>query len=237
MRIFENIALGTKVTCKVAKRLANGTLGTIQTTGEIINDVSNGNPQSASRKIGNFLGNKIVAGAEAISSVDKLSNQNDTDKKEKVELIANTAIAGILLISATEIDANSDTDNHFESGSDEITSDDSNIELSLESCPVHGSDCDSIFVDSEDNLSQLIEAGEVNNEVHLRSDEIERDNSIRDSFLRAHGFESTPDGYEVHHIVPLSEGGVDSPDNMILVSEDTHDKITAEHRKFFKWNS
>ena len=47
--------------------------------------------------------------------------------------------------------------------------------------------------------------------------------------------EYAPEGYEVHHIVPLSEGGADTPENMILVKEDLHDEITAAHSKFYDW--
>ena len=50
-----------------------------------------------------------------------------------------------------------------------------------------------------------------------------------------HGYENTPEGYDVHHIVPVSEGGPDSVDNMVLVSEEEHDRITAAHRAYYGW--
>ena len=50
-----------------------------------------------------------------------------------------------------------------------------------------------------------------------------------------HGFDGVPEGYEVHHVVPLSEGGADTPDNMILVSEADHAAITSAHAGFYGW--
>ena len=41
-------------------------------------------------------------------------------------------------------------------------------------------------------------------------------------------------GYEVYHIVPLSEGGADNPYNMILLSEKDHAYITQMHRGVYQ---
>ena len=62
-----------------------------------------------------------------------------------------------------------------------------------------------------------------------------RDIGARDAFLSVHGFDGVPEGYEVHHVVPLSEGGADTPDNMILVSEADHAAITSAHAGFYGW--
>jgi len=56
-----------------------------------------------------------------------------------------------------------------------------------------------------------------------------------DAFLAQNGFTQTPAGYEVHHIVPLSQGGADTPSNMVLVTIDEHDAITQAHRRFYGW--
>lgn len=92
-----------------------------------------------------------------------------------------------------------------------------------------------VFVGNENDLQALIQAGESSNTEHIASDEITRNLEARDEFLATFGYDSVPSGYEVHHIVPLSEGGSDTPDNMILVDEDTHDKITTAHRAFYGW--
>ena len=92
-----------------------------------------------------------------------------------------------------------------------------------------------VFDGDEDDLETLTAMGEVEGTEHVDADDYARDMAARDSFLRSHGFDSVPEGYEVHHIVPLSEGGADTPDNMILVSEEDHDAITAAHAEFYGW--
>ncbi|MGI6647590.1 MAG: HNH endonuclease signature motif containing protein [Bacillota bacterium] len=62
-----------------------------------------------------------------------------------------------------------------------------------------------------------------------------RDPGMVQAFLTEHGYTETPDGYEVHHIIPLSEGGADHPANMVLVLEEEHDQITAAHQRFYQW--
>ena len=39
---------------------------------------------------------------------------------------------------------------------------------------------------------------------------------------------SVPDGYEVHHKLPIAGGGDNSPSNLILIRRDIHDSIHAE---------
>lgn len=36
-------------------------------------------------------------------------------------------------------------------------------------------------------------------------------------FLNMHGYDELPQGFEVHYIVPLSEGEADTPNNMIFL--------------------
>ena len=94
-----------------------------------------------------------------------------------------------------------------------------------------------MFEGDEGDLQDLIERGEVAGTEHVDSEDISRDMAARSAFLEQHGYDGTPDGYEVHHIVPLCEGGPDTPENMVLVSEEDHDKITAAHRAYYGWNS
>lgn len=70
---------------------------------------------------------------------------------------------------------------------------------------------------------------------HIDSDFIERSESVKIKFLHSIGRTEIPDGYEIHHIVPLSQGGLDDPRNMVLISEKDHDYITNQHRKFYNW--
>ncbi|ABO49072.1 HNH endonuclease [Desulforamulus reducens MI-1] len=86
---------------------------------------------------------------------------------------------------------------------------------------------------SDEAFDQLIDIGCVEDTTHIE-DPPRSDAAVR-SFLNKYGYEQTPEGYEVHHIIPLSEGGADSPDNMVLVTEEMHDDITAAQRDYYGW--
>jgi hypothetical protein len=70
---------------------------------------------------------------------------------------------------------------------------------------------------------------------HIDSDLIDRSETIKAEFLHSIGYSELPKGFEVHHIVPLSQGGLDIPENMVLISEEDHDFITNQHRAFYGW--
>ena len=53
--------------------------------------------------------------------------------------------------------------------------------------------------------------------------------------MQQHGLDSVPAGYEVHHIIPLCQGGADTPDNMILLSAEEHARVTAAHSAYYGW--
>lgn len=88
--------------------------------------------------------------------------------------------------------------------------------------------------DSCDDLQDLISLGELDNTEHF--DNIDRNMAVVNEFLNEHNLERL-DGYEVHHIIPLSQGGADTPDNMVLISSDLHHQITAAHNAFYGWHS
>nr|WP_304151477.1 HNH endonuclease signature motif containing protein [Mitsuokella multacida] len=87
--------------------------------------------------------------------------------------------------------------------------------------------------DSPNNLAELAEAGEFRGTHHLS--EVMRSQDARLDFLAQHGLERIPTGWELHHVVPLSEGGADTPDNMVLLKAEDHDWITTQHRIFYGW--
>lgn len=93
---------------------------------------------------------------------------------------------------------------------------------------------------SSDNLDQIIELGELDEDMphtHIPSEMQHRDMEMRRVFLKRHGYDHTPEGYEVHHIIPVSEGGADTPDNMVLLSEEDHRQVTAAHQEYYGWGA
>lgn len=89
-----------------------------------------------------------------------------------------------------------------------------------------------VFGGNDNDLSMLISMGEIDNTQHI---ETVRDPSAVAEFYKIHSLTPT-EGYEVHHIIPLSEGGADTYDNMVLIRSDLHSKITEAHRRFYGWH-
>lgn len=92
-----------------------------------------------------------------------------------------------------------------------------------------------MVIDPNEATQPLIELGCVDGTDHIFDPP--RDMGQTQAFLQMHGFENIPAGYEIHHIVPLAEGGADTPQNMVLVPEAMHDQITAAHCRFYGWNN
>lgn len=84
-------------------------------------------------------------------------------------------------------------------------------------------------------LDGLIAAGEIQGTTHINTDDEVRSEEAVKNFLHEHGYTDVPAGYEVHHIVPLSQGGADDPHNMVLLTEAQHDAVTAAHRQYYGW--
>src|SRR5690554_2217151 len=59
---------------------------------------------------------------------------------------------------------------------------------------------------------------------------VKRSESSKTTFLRSLGYSSTPNGYEIDHIIPLSKGGTDDPSNMQLLTKAQHARKTARER-------
>jgi 5-methylcytosine-specific restriction endonuclease McrA len=49
-------------------------------------------------------------------------------------------------------------------------------------------------------------------------------------FLKSKGYIKCPKEYEIDHIIPLSKGGTDCPNNMQLLTVQEHRKKTAKER-------
>jgi hypothetical protein len=59
---------------------------------------------------------------------------------------------------------------------------------------------------------------------------VDRSSSAKSDFLKSKGYKKVPDGYQIDHIVPLSEGGADKPSNMQLITTEQHKIKTSSER-------
>ena len=59
---------------------------------------------------------------------------------------------------------------------------------------------------------------------------VKRSYANRRAFLESLGLKEVPEGYEVDHIIPLSQGGSDDPSNMQLLTVEQHAQKTARER-------
>ncbi len=59
---------------------------------------------------------------------------------------------------------------------------------------------------------------------------VERSASAKNSFLKSLGYNEVPAGYHVDHIIPLSQGGRDVPENMQLITIEQHKAKTVRER-------
>jgi 5-methylcytosine-specific restriction endonuclease McrA len=59
---------------------------------------------------------------------------------------------------------------------------------------------------------------------------VKRSESNKKEFLKSQGYKSIPNGYQIDHIKPLSEGGSDEPSNMQLLTIRQHQEKTSRER-------
>ena len=199
--------------------------------------VADKNPQQAVEVAGDFLGrkkNKVVNSVKAVSDLAKevryyAINRNQLTELDKAKLVdRGLQLGGIFatIVIAGEAIHSLDLDSGFED----------NMWM-----PLHPEiDIDSldyidngVFAGTEADLDQLISMGELDDTEHVQ---VLRDPHMVSAFYLEHNLVPIP-GYEVHHIIPLCEGGADTTDNMVLIASDLHDRITAAHSSFYGWHS
>lgn len=62
---------------------------------------------------------------------------------------------------------------------------------------------------------------------------VERSETAKRQFLRQQGLSRIPAGYHIDHVIPLSQGGSDTPSNMQLLSVEAHHQKTAAERRHY----
>jgi len=95
-------------------------------------------------------------------------------------------------------------------------------------------------ISRKNNSSQTKKATyEVNGTKYIRGEtykttgqpKVERSSTAKKQFLKENGYHKEPNGYQVDHIKPLSQGGSDTPNNMQLLTKEQHKQKTANERK------
>ena len=241
MNPFEFAGIVTKVGFKTTLGLVKGTINTAGDCCKLAGRVIERDPEGAVRIIANRVDKTVRAvGSVSQTAVDLVDTALDSKQslwtEKNVEKMAGVATFGAIL--AAGIDSLT-ADDITELPEDSACLNAAGIPSDAMLASSFGLDTDAVsngvFVGDEDDLNDLILAGEDASSQHLSSDEYTRDIGLRDTFVNAHGWSGIPEGYEVHHIMPLSQGGPDSVDNMILISENEHDAVTAAHRAFYNW--
>lgn len=248
-----NLSRAVRIGCQVvgfagrtgvhlATGILAGTAATINTAAGALNDVCHGRTEKAFDRVGRHV-DQVVAGfgealdgtaqlvedaAKAPSPEAFLSNGKNARRAAFIASLGIGALAG-----ASLLDSAGDADVDAEPGGLDGMPEGSFTYASLP----EGSVENGMFVGDGADLQSLIDAGKDPMAEHVDAEDTVRDPAVRAEFLAQHGYDELPEGYEVHHIQPISEGGADSVENMILVSEDEHDEITAAHREYYGWKA
>lgn len=237
---FRAVVFTTRVAAGVVTATARGAAASLNTAAQVVDKVSKKDWDGLENLVGNkaqALENSLVARGNALEKLFEEAGQSYKNPrkrfftKENAARAASVAAIGAGVIAGGSI-LDQDLDADDASAGDLDASDLSSAGFLVNDLAIDNG----IFVGGEDELPRLIEYGEIEGAEHIPSEEIERNLSVRNEFLSAHGFSEVPSGYEVHHVIPLSAGGEDSVSNMILVSEEEHAAITAAHAGFYGWH-
>lgn len=256
MGIFKAIKTGWKAsvfTARVAGGVASGvvrgTVAVLETTNDSLDKINRRDWDGLEKTLGNGLqgvavsaGRKIEALCELGGELEKAAERRDIDRfltKANARRVASVATVGLALtgVSVAAVDGLDGMD--AADGFDAADAGDAADAASA--MGFAGNDLipvdNGVFTGGDEELAHLAQAGQIEGTTHIDAADVDRDIAVRDAFLASHGFDGVPEGYEVHHVVPLSEGGADAPGNMVLVTEAQHATITAAHADFYHWHA
>lgn len=239
---FQAAGFAGRTGLHMATGILAGTAATIQTAAGALNDVCHGRTEKAVDRVGRRVDQVIAGFGEALDGTAKLVEDaakapspeaflSNGKNARRTAFIASLGIGA--LAGASLLDSAGDADVDAEPGGLDGMPEGSFTYASLP----EGSVENGMFVGDESDLQSLIDAGKDPMAEHVGAEDTVRDPAVRAEFLVQHGYDELPEGYEVHHIQPISEGGADSVENMILVSEAEHDEITAAHREYYGWKA
>ena len=212
--------------------------------------VKQGNYTEAGKKIAEVQMRRVRGTAKATATAaGTVCNGVKAAKKFRHGLRNCAIVGGTVLLASEAVDAIDDMDSTENASADDAAHSTGAVHGEAADLPdADGADDllpmtdiddmpgveDGMLVDdSPNNLAEMAEAGEFNDTQHLS--EVIRSQDARMEFLAQHDLERIPSGWEIHHVVPLCEGGADSPENMVLLKAEDHDWITTQHRLFYGW--
>lgn len=242
-----------RVTVGAGFTLVKGTVNTLSDTCRMAHRLSNKDWEGAAEIVGTRIERTVFGMSSAIDNTLDLAQEACEAKasgksflrEENIERMTNVATLGVAASIGLQL---FDADDSVTSSSESLNEPLGEVASVMQfdaSCDTalaqaHGLDPaavhNGVFVGNQQDLVALIRAGEDPHGVHVEAEHIDRSDAVRNEFLVMRGLTEVPDGYELHHIKPLSEGGTDTPDNMIIVRDDVHDQITAAHRAYYQWN-
>lgn len=192
-------------------------------------------------------GAKMAYGTASGKGYDKKDSSNFGNSLKKIVLVGTVVLAGAGVVEGLDhldidhlAEAHGLDDLHHDGvhitteGTDALMTDHGIIpDFNVNDLP--GIEHGMLVNDFYGTLEQIAHTGEVDGAQHI--DDVVRSVGAKMDFLNMNGYLSEPEGFQIHHIVPLSEGGADTSNNMILLSEEDHEFITSMHRIFYGWNS
>lgn len=242
MKALQAIRALCSVAVGVGENLVTGAVAAISDAGNVVNRLAHKDLEGSLEIVGQRVERTIQGVCTVVDDTvqllsDLAESREDFFQQGNIQRITRIATMGTVTVLGVQfiddspnIDANNLDWNDAYSGSP--SDDQLAATLGLPTDAVENG----VFVGNASDLTILTHAGEIPDTTHVDASDVDRSLAVRNQFLADHGYTSVLDGFEVHHIIPISEGGSDSTNNMILIDEEQHDQVTDAHREFYGWN-